>query len=255
MRDDYEGVGFVERRTAVDSLRVAAACDRWLTRADAARVLESDGVTVRSVYGVHLEPGPLRDLCCRGRFVEVARELLGGDVFVYQTKINAKAAFTGGAWAWHQDFIFWYHEDGMVEPRALTIMLYVDEVTKFNGAMYVIPGSHRRTMIDAPAAPPPAGYDDRPEWIGNLTEDLKYTVPHAVLRELVLESGARALSGPPGTCVVFHPNLVHVSPANLSPFPRRVLLITYCALDARFEPRDSPRPVFLRGTPESGACA
>ena len=50
------------------------------------------------------------------RLVEPLRQLFGEDVYVHQFKLNAKAAFEGDVWQWHQDYGTWARDDGM--PRA-----------------------------------------------------------------------------------------------------------------------------------------
>ncbi|MEI9803134.1 MAG: phytanoyl-CoA dioxygenase family protein [Pseudolabrys sp.] len=38
------------------------------------------------------------------RLVEPLRQLFGENVYVHQFKLNAKAAFEGDVWQWHQDY-------------------------------------------------------------------------------------------------------------------------------------------------------
>ncbi len=42
--------------------------------------------------------------------------MLGGEVYHYHSKITAKAAETGGAWEWHQDYDYW-QGFGCPEPQ------------------------------------------------------------------------------------------------------------------------------------------
>jgi ectoine hydroxylase len=48
-------------------------------------------------------------------------------VYIYQFKINVKAAFGGDVWQWHQDYIFWRNEDGM--PGTESLMLLSSSMT------------------------------------------------------------------------------------------------------------------------------
>src|SRR3546814_9383263 len=59
---------------------------------------------------------------------------------MHQFKINAKAAFDGEVWQWHQDFGTWHRDDEMPEPRAMNIALFLDEVSAVNGPLMFIPG-------------------------------------------------------------------------------------------------------------------
>src|SRR3546814_5967569 len=68
---------------------------------------------------------------------------------MHQFKINAKAAFDGEVWQWHQDFGTWHRDDEMPEPRAMNIALFLDEVSAVNGPLMFIPGSHRAGTLAA----------------------------------------------------------------------------------------------------------
>jgi ectoine hydroxylase len=209
------------------------------------RVLERDGRTVRSVYGSHDHNRLFARLVRHPALLRPARELLGGDVHVYQCKVNAKAAFRGDVWEWHQDFIFWHYEDGLPAPHVATFSVFLDDVTEFNGPLILVPGSHREGMIEVGAGAVPDGYEDRPDWISNLTADLKYSLSPPVLAGLVERHGMVAPKGPAGSVLVFDGNLAHGSNANMSPFDRTILLVTYNRVDNRPGDVARPRPEFL----------
>ncbi len=42
------------------------------------------------------------------RMVRSCEKLLGGEVYHYHSKMILKDAKVGGAWAWHQDYGYWY---------------------------------------------------------------------------------------------------------------------------------------------------
>jgi hypothetical protein len=52
--------------------------------------------------------------------------LFGEDVYVHQFKLNAKAAFEGDLWQWHQDYGSWARDDGMPEARAMNIAVFLE---------------------------------------------------------------------------------------------------------------------------------
>ena len=58
---------------------------------------------------------------------------------MHQFKINAKAAFDGEVWQWHQDYGTWARDDGMPEPRAMNISVFLDEVMPINGPLMLVP--------------------------------------------------------------------------------------------------------------------
>jgi ectoine hydroxylase len=192
------------------------------------RILETDGVTVRSHYGAHADDSRYGALVRDARMLQPARQLIGDAVYAYQFKINSKLAFSGECWAWHQDFIYWQREDGVPMPHMTTVAVFLDEVKEFNGPLVLVPGSHSAGVIDVESrAAKPAAYADSPDWVASLTADIKYSVPQATVAMLAAANGLVAPKGPRGSLLFFHPNLVHASAANISPFDRIVALATY----------------------------
>src|SRR5947199_8251024 len=113
-------------------------------------------------------------------------QILGGKVYIYQFKINAKAAFGGDVWEWHQDYIFWQKEDGLPTANVVNAVIFLDEVHEFNGPLIFIPGSHKEGVIDvAPQEALPEGYEKNPAWISNLTARLKYSLNADIIANLV----------------------------------------------------------------------
>src|SRR3954469_5281890 len=53
------------------------------------------------------------------RMVDTMEALLGGPVYHFQSKLTAKQPFVGGAWEWHQDYGYWYH-NGCLFPTMAT---------------------------------------------------------------------------------------------------------------------------------------
>ena len=210
------------------------------------RVVEKASRAVRSVYGSHVDNQVFRRLARHPRLLEPAMQLLGGPVYVYQFKINAKIAFLGDVWEWHQDFIFWHREDGVRDPKLVTVGVFLDEVTEFNGPLMVVPGSHKEGIIDPPTTGGvPKEYAGRPDWIANLTADLKYSIDHTALARLVSRGGITAPKGPAGSVLFFHCNLAHGSVPNLSPSDRKMVLLTYNRVDNPPLIGERSRPEFL----------
>src|SRR5580698_3756639 len=203
------------------------------------RVLEKDGKTVRALHGSHLTSPLMAKLVRTPRLLHPAEQIVGGQAYVYQFKINFKAAFGGDVWKWHQDFIFWQKGDGMREARCAQAMIFLDEVTEFNGPLMLIPKSHRHGMIDVEAVTGNSG------WQANVSADLKYTLDRSDIARLVSEGGIVAPKGPRGSVLLFHPNLAHASAPNLSPWDRTMLIVTYNSVANVPVPPGEPRPEFL----------
>ena len=216
------------------------------------RVIEKEGNIVRSVYGSHVTNEAFHRLTRHPRLVEPAKQILGSEVYVYQFKINAKAALGGDMWAWHQDYVFWNKEDGMPSPRVVNVMVFLDAVNEFNGPMFLIPGSHEAGVIDVAARETfkenaPGVYFDSPAWISNLTADLKYSLGKEVVANLVSQYKIVAPKGPAGSVLFFHSNIVHGSPNNISPFDRVAVIITFNSTANIPAPVGRRRPDFLAG--------
>ena len=109
---------------------------------------ESTGVA-RTAFAAHTYNEAFRRLAAHPRLIDPVSQILDGDVYMHQFKLNAKAAFDGAVWQWHQDYGTWKRDDGMPEPRAMNIAVFLDDVTAANGPLLFIPGSHKTGVIDA----------------------------------------------------------------------------------------------------------
>ena len=211
-----------------------------------ARVTEARSATVRSVYGSHRTNASFRRLSEDARLVEPAMQVLDSDVYVYQFKANAKAAFAGDVWEWHQDYIFWRDEDGMPAPRVTNVALFVDEVNEFNGPVFFMPGSHREGVIEmTPGAPSSAPETGEPSWMSNVSAKLNYALDRRTLALLCKRYGLASPKGPSGSVLLFDANVVHGSSNNISPFDRVLIIATYNSVHNVPGVGRSRRPEFL----------
>jgi ectoine hydroxylase len=222
---------------AVEKLRQAV--DRISTQDRPEIVYEADQPVVRALHGCHRFDEVCERVVRLPLFVDLAETLLGGPAYVYQFKVNMKQPFEGAAWPWHQDFIFWHREDGMAAPDAVNVAVFLDDVSTDNGPLRVIPGSHELGIVDGGAAAAAPSHD----WRRHVAATLEYTIPAEVAEPLAAGSGTELLTGPAGTVVAFHPNIVHSSSNNASPHRRAVLLITYNLVANA--PAAPTRPEFL----------
>ena len=208
------------------------------------RVVEKNGV-VRSVYGSHITNEPLRQLSRHPGLVEPAMQIIDDQIYVYQFKINAKVAFSGDVWEWHQDYVFWMKEDGMPSARVINVVVFLDEVNEFNAPLFLIPGSHKEGVIDVTAHDALNGNHDSAPWLSNLTADLKYSLNKNIVARLVTKYGMTAPKGRPGSVLFFDSNIVHGSTNNISPFDRTLILITFNSVGNAPPVTEKSRPDFL----------
>ena len=187
-----------------------------MTREEVVR--EKDEKTARTAFAAHHYNEAYRRLGCHPRLIMPVMQLLDGPVYMHQYKINAKAAFNGDIWQWHQDYGTWARDDLMPEPRAMNIALFLDDVTEFNGALMFIPRSHLKGTLEA-------GHDlcttSYPLW----------TINNETITRLVNEGGLVSPKGKAGSVILFHSNLVHGSPSNMSPFDRTVVYLSLCHVE------------------------
>jgi hypothetical protein len=156
------------------------------------------------------------------RVVRSMELVLEGEVYHYHSKMIMKDARVGGAWAWHQDYGYWY-QNGCLYPHMASLFIAVDPCTRENGCLQVIPGSHECGRIDHVLTGDQAGAD-----MERVTE---------LLERLPLEY----VEMQPGDGLFFHGNLLHRSDQNRSEHPRWSMICCYNA--ARNNPyRESHHP-------------
>jgi ectoine hydroxylase len=171
----------------------------------------------RTAFAAHTYNEAFRLLGAHPRLIEPVEQLFGEQLYMHQFKINAKAAFEGDTWQWHQDFGVWAREDGMPEPRAMNISVFLDEVMAINGPLMFIPKSHKHGTLAARHDKQTTSY---PLW----------TLDNETITRLAAEGGIVAPTGKPGSVLMFHGNLVHASPPNITPYPRKIVYLTLCVV-------------------------
>jgi ectoine hydroxylase-related dioxygenase (phytanoyl-CoA dioxygenase family) len=136
------------------------------------------------------------------------RILTGEDVAFFHGKVMLKEARSGGAWEWHQDYGYWYH-DGFLFPQMLSVMVALTEANKENGCLQVIKGSHLMGRIDHGMTGDQKGAD---------MEKVNEALERMELNYVELA---------PGDTLFFHCNLLHRSDKNSSAGPRWSLISTF----------------------------
>lgn len=144
------------------------------------------------------------------RIVDRMEQILGGEVYHYHTKMMLKEPFVGGAWEWHQDYGYWYH-NGCLFPYLASCLIAVDRATKENGCLQVIAGSHLMGRVEHGKSGDQTGAD--------------LEMVSAALERMPLVY----LEAEPGDAIFFHCNLLHRSDQNTSPNPRWSLICCYNA--------------------------
>ncbi|MEM8876236.1 MAG: phytanoyl-CoA dioxygenase family protein [Pseudomonadota bacterium] len=140
---------------------------------------------------------------------DMVADLIGPDVKLHHTKINAKQPGSATEVKWHQDFPFTPHSNSDL----ITALLMIDEVTPDNGPLEVQPGSHKGPLH-------------------SLWRDGVFA--GAVGPEVEESMKAQAVScyGPAGSVCLMHTRVAHGSTANQSSAPRTLFISVYSAGDA-----------------------
>lgn len=220
-RDGYVTVRGLFDAEEIGLLHRMALADRELDKHSFGRA-DGEGGTVRlslwnhpgdNIYGMFAR--------CR-RMVDSAEKLLEGEVYHYHSKMILKDAKVGGAWAWHQDYGYWYHF-GVLYPLLTSVTVAVDPATRENGCLQVLKGSHLLGRIDHTLTGEQAGAD----------------------MERVNEAAKRLdlvyCEAEPGDAMFFDANLLHRSDQNRSDKARWSLICCYNA--ARNDPyKDAQHP-------------
>ena len=82
------------------------------------------------------------------RILQAAHELYGDQMVPFDESIVVKMPHHGAGFAWHQDGNF---KTGAVAERGHNFGIYLAPSTIGNGALHVLPGSHRRGILDLAA--------------------------------------------------------------------------------------------------------
>ena len=177
-----------------------------------ANIIEKSSGVVRTAMGLHLRSKIFDDLTRNPKFFEPASQIRGPNLYIQQTKINVKAAFTGEVWQWHYDFATHSGEDGVLKPLALNLHVFLDDVTEFNGPLFFIPKSHK--------------YGSAPSKLDTVTTNYPlWVVDQQTVKTLVKENGIVSGRGKAGTVVIFVDNMVHGSAQNMSPMDRAIFSV------------------------------
>ncbi len=209
-RDGYVIVRKLFDNEEIDILRAAIEGDEAL-RSRLYNRHDASGKNTRMAIWNH--PGnSVYGLAARShRVVDTMEDLLGGEVYHYHSKLTAKDPFEGGAWEWHQDYGYWYH-NGIIYPYMASLMVALDRTTRENGCLQVVKGSHHCGRIEH----------------GVLSGDQVGADParvEQILERLPVEYAEME----PGDGIFFHCNVLHRSDQNRSEHRRWTVIFCYNA--------------------------
>lgn len=208
---------------------------------DARTMVEPTSGEIRSIFEVHRLSKVFAELVRDPRLTGRARQILGSDVYVHQSRYLQTPGFCGQDRYWHSDFEVWHAVDGMPRMRAVSVAIALTESFVHNGALMIMPGSHR-TFVSCVAEIPAGHHRDAPRARPIGTPDADS------LAILANKHGIEVLDGPAGSAVLFDCNCMHGSNGNITPFPRSTVYVVFNSVDnACKEPFAAPlrRPEYV----------
>ncbi|MGX9936829.1 ectoine hydroxylase [Advenella kashmirensis] len=252
----YERDGFLVLDSLFSEQEVKVLMDEVLAMTNNSKIASSDEAitepgsnAVRSIFKVHALNKVIDRLSRDPRLIHVARQILGSEVYLHQSRANLKPGFKGKEFYWHSDFETWHTEDGMPHMRALSCSVLLTDNNECNGPLMVVPGSHRQ-FISCRGVTPDENYKKS-------LKAQEYGVPDPLSLELLAEQGGiKAITGKAGSVVFFDCNTMHGSNGNISPWPRANVFMVYNSVENTLNAPKyglAPRPEYIATRAFEGA--
>jgi len=210
-------------------------------RADERSIVEPKSQEIRTVFEVHRISEVFANLVHDERIVGRARQILGSDVYVHQSRINVKPGFGASGFYWHSDFETWHAEDGLANMRTVSVSIALTENYDTNGGLMIMPGSHQ-TFLGCAGATPKDNYKR------SLQMQDAGIPSDGALTKMASEYGIKLFTGKAGSATWFDCNCMHGSGDNITPFPRSNVFIVFNSVENKaVEPFAAPvrRPEFI----------
>ncbi|MGW7071229.1 ectoine hydroxylase [Streptomyces sp. NPDC054855] len=210
-------------------------------RADERSIVEPRSQEIRTIFEVHKISELFAKLAADPRVVGRARQILGSDVYVHQSRINVKPGFGASGFYWHSDFETWHAEDGLANMRTVSVSIALTKNHDTNGGLMIMPGSHK-TFLGCEGATPKDNYKR------SLQMQDAGIPSDETLTSLASEHGIRLFTGEAGSATWFDCNAMHGSGDNITPYPRSNVFIVFNSVEnTAVEPFAAPvrRPEYI----------
>jgi phytanoyl-CoA hydroxylase len=154
------------------------------------------------------------------KVLDIVGTVLGPDILHYENTLLFKSTGSANGVPWHQDFI-----DRPDEPKKIVAWFALDDIRVANGAMSVIPGSHKNGFLPFFKSSGTHHTHVQPQYVDDGS---------AIVAELNA-----------GDCLIFDQLLLHSSQDVRTGVPRRSFRVSYQGFDEILSPRGLP--VVVRG--------
>ncbi|UVI33069.1 phytanoyl-CoA dioxygenase family protein [Paenibacillus spongiae] len=171
----------------------------------------------------HMKSKWIYDICTHPPILDYVEGILGPEFFMWGTQFFGKAPHSKDTVAWHQDAYYW----PLKPHNTVTVWLAFTDVDEANGAMQVIPGTHRAGLIK----------HRRIATDSILTLELEEGAFDA--------SQAKSLCLQAGQLSLHDDNIVHGSPANVSDRWRIGMTIRYSGINVRHTGGDDKLNIYM----------
>lgn len=172
-------------------------------------LLEEEGPSDMSQW--HRTSRFLYDICTHPQILNYVEDILGPDFYLWASEFITKAPHTDKTVPWHQDAHYW----PLSPHNTVTVWLAFGDVDEGNGAMKVIPGTHKGGLIK--------------HRIANETSILSFELEDGTFSE----KDAVSLKIPAGGISLHDDAIIHGSPANHSDRWRIALVLRYSSTDVK----------------------
>ncbi|QPZ38645.1 ectoine hydroxylase [Paramicrobacterium chengjingii] len=243
----YDRNGYLAIDELISSDEVAALTEELerlsadeSVRRDERTVVEAASDEVRSIFEIHKVSDVFAKIAHDPRVVGRAKQLLGSDVYIHQSRVNFKPGFEGKEFMWHSDFETWHAEDGLPRMRTVSISISLTDNYSYNGPLMIMPGSHKK-FVSCGGDTPEDNYKK------SLIMQGAGTPEKETLTTFADTYGIDVLEGAAGGAIMFDCNCMHASNGNVTPFARSNVFIVFNSVEnTAVEPfsTSSPRPEF-----------
>lgn len=202
----YADAGFIGPFRVYNEDRIA----RLRSRLAVSLVGDEQAVSMR-----HLKSRELYELCVAPPLLDVVQEVLGGDLLLWRSRLFVKEP-GGTETPWHTDAFYFTQQ---LQPVVnATAWIALDDVTRENACLKLIPGSHQAAVTHV-----------------SLSAPVDRIFFHEADPAVVDNRAARYLEMRAGECVVFNESLLHGSTPNTSPRRRMGLSVRFTVPSSRIK--------------------
>ena len=186
---------------------------------------------------IHTRDARLLEFLLSPEILDLIEPVVGPNIGLWASHFISKDPMTGKATPWHEDSAYWNGRTSTMEGIC-TVWLAIDEATKENGCMAVIPGSQHGGFSE---------YEDVADKSANIFGS-------QIKADLIDESQAVYFELKPDECSLHEARIMHGAQANTSDKRRTGYTLRYFPTTTKVHPeKNVGHPIWLaRGVDKAG---